>query len=214
MFIEFVMLLEIFNTRFTMFYRKYYKFFLDKLFIFLISPILLIALIIIGIGVYLILGSPIIFKQQRVGLNNKIFTIFKFRSMPLDWKPGEGKIKDLKIFSKFLRNYSLDELPEFFNVIKGDMSIVGPRPLLPEYLKFYTESEMLRHTVKPGLTGLAQVKGRNAISWEKKFQYDILYVNEYTWMLDLKILLNTIQLLLNPSKIYPNSDTEMPPFRR
>jgi lipopolysaccharide/colanic/teichoic acid biosynthesis glycosyltransferase len=94
------------------------------------------------------------------------------------------------------------------------MSIVGPRPLLPEYLKFYTESEMLRHTVKPGLTGLAQIKGRNAISWEKKFQYDILYVNEYTFMLDLKIFLNTIQLLLKPSKIYLNVDTEMPPFRR
>jgi lipopolysaccharide/colanic/teichoic acid biosynthesis glycosyltransferase len=184
------------------------------MFIILITPLLLIILVIIGIGVYLTLGSPIIFKQQRVGLNNRIFTIFKFRTMPLDWKPGEGKIKDLKIFSKFLRNYSLDELPEFFNVIKGDMSIVGPRPLLPEYLKFYTESEMLRHTVKPGLTGLAQIKGRNAISWEIKFQYDILYVHEYTLILDMKIFLSTLQLLVNPSKIYPKNDTEMPPFRR
>jgi lipopolysaccharide/colanic/teichoic acid biosynthesis glycosyltransferase len=209
-----VTLLEKLNTRFTVFYRKYFKFFLDKLFIILITPLLLIILVVIGIGVYLTLGSPIIFKQQRVGLNNRIFTIFKFRSMPLDWKPGEGKIKDLKIFSKFLRKYSLDELPEFFNVVKGDMSIVGPRPLLPEYLKFYTESEMLRHTVKPGLTGLAQIKGRNAISWGKKFQYDILYVNEYTFILDLKIFLNTIQLLLKPSKIYPNNETEMPPFHR
>lgn len=176
-------------------YAKYFKRILD----FLLSLIALIVLspilIIIAILVRVKLGSPVIFKQQRPGKNEKIFTLYKFRSMT-DKRDENGNLlpdsERLTKFGKALRSTSLDELPELFNILKGDMAIVGPRPLLVEYLPLYNEEQKQRHNVRPGLTGLAQVNGRNTISWEEKFKEDINYVKNITFKGDIKIILKTI----------------------
>ncbi len=176
-------------------YAKYFKRILD----FLLSLIALIVLspilIIIAILVRVKLGSPVIFKQQRPGKNEKIFTLYKFRSMT-DKRDENGNLlpdsERLTKFGKALRSTSLDELPELFNILKGDMAIVGPRPLLVEYLPLYNEEQKQRHNVRPGLTGLAQVNGRNTISWEEKFNEDINYVKNITFKEDIKIILKTI----------------------
>jgi sugar transferase EpsL len=141
------------------------------------------------------LGSPIFFKQQRPGLNGKPFYLYKFRTMieELD-ENGEPLPDHLRLtpIGQFLRKYSLDELPQLFNVLKGDISLVGPRPLLMEYLKLYTPEQARRHEVKPGITGWAQVNGRNAITWEEKFELDVWYVDNRSFWLDLKILFLTV----------------------
>ena len=177
-------------------YRNYIKRFLDftlSLFAFIV---LLPILAIIAILVRIKLGSPVIFKQERPGKDEKIFTLYKFRTMT-NKKDAEGNLlpdKDrLTKFGKFLRSTSLDELPELINIIKGDMSIVGPRPLAVVYLPFYNENEKHRHDVRPGLTGLAQVNGRNALQWEKRFEYDVQYVENITLMNDIKIIFKTIK---------------------
>lgn len=162
-------------------YAKYFKrmldFILSLIALIILSPILLIVAILVRIK----LGTPIIFKQQRPGKNEKIFTLYKFRTMT-DKKDENGNLlpdsERLTKFGKLLRSTSLDELPELINILKGDMAIVGPRPLLVEYLPYYTEEEKHRHDVRPGLTGLAQVNGRNSISWEEKFKYDVQYVKK------------------------------------
>jgi sugar transferase EpsL len=141
------------------------------------------------------LGSPIFFKQQRPGLNEKPFYIYKFRSMK-DLKDSEGKLLPdslrLTVFGSFLRKYSLDEFPQLISVLKGDLSLVGPRPLLMEYLPLYTKEQAKRHRVKPGITGWAQVNGRNDITWEEKFKLDIWYVDNQSLLLDLKIICLTL----------------------
>jgi lipopolysaccharide/colanic/teichoic acid biosynthesis glycosyltransferase len=156
------------------------------------SPIILI----VTICVYLKLGKPILYNQKRPGKNEKIFLLYKFRSMS-NAKDGYGNIlpndKRISTFGKFLRSTSLDELPALLNVLKGDMSLVGPRPLLVDYLEFYNSEEKLRHSVLPGITGLAQINGRNEISWEDKFKLDIWYVKNQSFFLDLKILILTIK---------------------
>ena len=175
-------------------YAKYIKRMLD----FILSLIALIVLsplmIIIGILVRIKLGKPVIFKQKRPGKNEKIFTLYKFRTMT-DEKDEQGNLladeKRLTKFGKFLRSTSLDELPELWNILKGEMAIVGPRPLLVEYLPLYNEEQKHRHDIKPGLTGLAQISGRNAIQWEEKFKEDIEYVNNTTFIQDTKIILKT-----------------------
>ncbi|MGN1352117.1 MAG: sugar transferase [Clostridia bacterium] len=175
-------------------YAKYIKRMLD----FILSLIALIVLsplmIIIGILVRIKLGKPVIFKQKRPGKNEKIFTLYKFRTMT-DEKDEQGNLladeKRLTKFGKFLRSTSLDELPELWNILKGEMAIVGPRPLLVEYLPLYNEEQKHRHDIKPGLTGLAQISGRNAIQWEEKFKEDIEYVNNITFIQDTKIILKT-----------------------
>lgn len=175
-------------------YAKYIKRMLD----FILSLIALIVLsplmIIIGILVRIKLGRPVIFKQKRPGKNEKIFTLYKFRTMT-DEKDEQGNLladeKRLTKFGKFLRSTSLDELPELWNILKGEMAIVGPRPLLVEYLPLYNEEQKHRHDIKPGLTGLAQITGRNAIQWEEKFKEDIEYVNNITFIQDTKIILKT-----------------------
>lgn len=176
-------------------YVKYFKRILD----FLLSLIALIVLspilIIIAILVRVKLGSPVIFKQQRPGKNEKIFTLYKFRSMTHKRDENGNLLPDserLTKFGKALRSTSLDELPELFNILKGDMAIVGPRPLLVEYLPLYSKEQKQRHNVRPGLTGLAQVNGRNTISWEEKFNEDINYVKNITFKGDIKIILKTI----------------------
>jgi len=151
--------------------------------------------IIIAILVKVNLGSPIIFKQERPGKDGKVFNLYKFRSMT-DERDENGKLLPNEIrltkFGKILRSTSLDELPEAFNILRGDMSIVGPRPLLVGYLPYYTEEELARHDVRPGLTGLAQVNGRNAIDWDEKLAYDIEYVSRITFAGDIKIIISTV----------------------
>ncbi len=156
----------------------------------LLSPLLLVIAVIVRIK----LGSPVIFKQQRPGLHGNAFCMYKFRTMT-DARDTDGNLmpdeKRLPAFGKFLRSTSLDELPELFCVLKGDMSLIGPRPLMMKYLPRYTPEQARRHEVKPGITGWAQVNGRNAISWEEKFQLDVWYVDNWNLWIDFKILLKT-----------------------
>ncbi|MCE5253293.1 MAG: sugar transferase [Actinomycetia bacterium] len=144
--------------------------------------------------VLLSMGSPILFRQQRAGLHGRIFTLYKFRTMRACSGPEGELLPDsqrLTRLGRFLRSTSLDELPELFNVLKGDMSLVGPRPLLAEYLPLYSADQARRHEVRPGITGLAQISGRNKLGWEKRFALDIYYVEHQSWGLDLRILLRT-----------------------
>lgn len=145
------------------------------------------------------LGTPLLFRQQRPGLHGKPFTIYKFRTMT-DARDAQGNllsdVERLPIFGRFLRSTSLDELPELWNVVKGDMSLVGPRPLRVEYLPLYTEHQARRHEVRPGISGWAQVNGRNALSWEERFELDVWYVDHLSFRLDLKIILRTIRTIL------------------
>ena len=157
----------------------------------LASPVLLIVAILVRMK----LGSPIFFRQARVGLNGEIFEMIKIRTMKDAYDTNGEPLPDserLTSFGQFLRKTSLDELPELINVLKGDMSLVGPRPLLVEYLPLYSEEQMRRHNVRPGITGYAQVNGRNNISWAKKFELDIYYVNHFSLYLDIKILWQTV----------------------
>ena len=175
-------------------YRFYIKPLLDRFFaislLICLSPLVLILAFLIRC----LNGSPILFKQARPGFKEKIFTIYKFRTMN-DKKDCEGKplsdIERTTRFGKFLRATSLDELPELLNILKGEMSFVGPRPLLVKYLPLYDDVQKRRHSVKPGLTGLAQINGRNDISWEKRFEYDVFYVDNLSFKMDLKIVLRT-----------------------
>ncbi|QXM06673.1 sugar transferase [Crassaminicella indica] len=156
----------------------------------LLAPILIIVALLIKVK----LGSPVIFIQERPGIHGKIFRMYKFRTM-LNTKDSSGRLlsdeERLTNFGKFLRKTSIDELPELVNVLKGDMSLVGPRPLLVEYLPLYNKEQSRRHEVRPGITGWAQINGRNAISWEEKFKLDVWYVDHWSLWLDLKILFMT-----------------------
>ncbi len=161
----------------------------------LLSPVLLILAVLVRVK----LGSPVLFKQERPGKNEKIFTLCKFRTMT-DEKDEKGNLLPdavrLTKFGKFLRGTSLDELPELLNILKGDMSIVGPRPLLVSYLPYYSERERLRHSVRPGLTGLAQVSGRNYIDWDRRLAKDVEYVENLSFRMDMKVLWMTVQTVL------------------
>ena len=161
------------------------------------------------------LGSPVIFKQQRPGLNGKIFTMYKFRSMT-DAKDKDGNLlsdaERLPRFGKLLRATSLDEIPEFINVLKGDMSLIGPRPLLVEYLERYNDEQKRRHEVRPGITGWAQVNGRNAISWEEKFKYDVEYVDKLNFLLDMRIVFLTIKKIVVKEGISQEGNATMEKF--
>ena len=171
----------------------------------LLSPVFLLVAVMVRIN----LGSPIIFCQERPGKNEKTFKLYKFRSMS-DLRDINGNLMsdDVRLtrFGRFLRSTSLDELPELWNILKGDMSIVGPRPLLVEYLPYYTEEEKLRHCVRPGLTGLAQINGRNTLTWDEKFQYDIEYVENITFISDLSIVLKTVKKVFKRSDILVGSE--------
>jgi sugar transferase EpsL len=161
------------------------------------------------------LGSPVLFAQERIGLNGKFFQMYKFRTMT-DERDEEGNLlpdhRRLTSFGKWLRATSLDELPELFVILKGDMSLVGPRPLLPRYLPRYSKEQARRHEVKPGLTGWAQVNGRNAISWPKKFKLDVWYVDHQSIWLDLKILFLTVWMVFKKEGISAKDDATMPEF--
>lgn len=160
--------------------------------------------LIVAILVKVKLGSPVIFTQDRPGKDEKIFKLYKFRTMT-DEKDANGNLlpdsERLTKFGKILRATSLDELPEAFNIVKGDMSIIGPRPLLPSYLEWYTEDEKHRHDVRPGLSGLAQVNGRNFLDWDKRFELDVIYAKNITFVGDLKIVLQTVKKFFTHSNI-------------
>lgn len=194
------------------FYEKFIKrpmdFILSLVALIALSPVLLIVAILVRIK----LGSPVLFKQSRPGKNEKIFNLYKFRSMTSQ-KDSKGSLLPDEIrltkFGKLLRSTSLDELPSLINILKGDISIVGPRPLLVQYLPLYNKIQRRRHEVRPGLTGLAQVNGRNAISWEEKFNYDLKYVDKVTFFGDLLIILKTIIKVFVKEGISSNTSATM-----
>lgn len=175
-------------------YQKYVKRLLDILFSLLFIILLSPLMILISLVVRFNLGSPIIFTQERTGLHEKTFTLYKFRSMT-DERDENGELlpNEMRMtkFSKIFRSTSLDELPELFNILKGDMSFIGPRPLLTEYIELYNDEQRKRHNVRPGLTSYTAVNGRSTLSWERRFEMDTWYVNNVTFLLDLKILIKT-----------------------
>ena len=185
-------------------YNKYIKRILDILisltFIVLFSWLYLILTILVRIK----LGSPVLFCQERPGYNEKIFKLYKFRTMT-DKRDEKGNLlpdsERLTKFGSMLRSTSLDELPEMFNILKGDMSLIGPRPLLVEYLPYYTAEERLRHSVRPGLTGLAQVSGRNYLAWDKRLAKDVEYVNHISFIMDVRIIIKTIMVVFKKEDV-------------
>ena len=194
-------------------YRRYIKRLLDIILasigLILLSPVFLILMILVRTK----LGSPVFFHQDRPGKNGEIFGLLKFRSMT-DERDEEGKLLPdavrLTHFGRILRATSLDELPEFLNILKGDMSFVGPRPLLVRYLPYYTEEEMHRHDVRPGLTGLAQINGRNALNWEDRFRYDLEYVRNLSFAMDVKIVLGTVGKVLHHTGVQSGAEQTVP----
>lgn len=191
--------------------KRLIDFLIAALSIIIFSPLLIILAILVRVK----LGGPVIFKQERPGLNGKVFKLYKFRTMT-DAKDENGNLLDdeyrLTSFGKKLRSTSLDELPELYNILKGDMSIVGPRPLLVKYLPLYSDEQKRRHDVRPGLTGLAQVSGRNAITWTEKFNKDIEYVDKVSFGLDVSIFFKTIYCVLKREGINSDSAATMEDF--
>ncbi|MDY2980885.1 MAG: sugar transferase [Fusobacterium sp.] len=196
-------------------YRKFFKRFLDIICSLGFIICFWWLYILVAVLVKKKLGSPVIFKQERPGLNGKIFTMYKFRSMT-DVKDKNGNLlsdaERLPRFGQILRSTSLDEIPEFINVLKGDMSLIGPRPLLVEYLERYNDEQKRRHNVRPGITGWAQVNGRNAISWEQKFKYDVEYVDNVNLLLDMKIVFLTIKKIFIKEGISQEGNATMEKF--
>lgn len=196
-------------------YSKYLKRIFDIILSLTIIILFWWLILIIAILVKIFLGSPVIFKQERPGKDEKIFTLYKFRTMT-DEKDENGNLlsdeKRLNKFGKFLRSTSLDELPEIINVLKGEMSFVGPRPLLVEYLELYDDRQKYRHKVRPGLTGLAQVNGRNDTTWEARFNHDIEYVKNVTFWNDIKIILKTVNLVFTRKGVNEQGSVTMTKF--
>ncbi len=194
------------------FVKRVFDFVLSLAALIVLSPVLIVLSVLVRIN----LGSPILFRQARPGLKEKIFIFYKFRTMTNE-KDEFGELlpdeKRLTRFGRFMRLSSLDELPQLFNILKGDMSIIGPRPLLVDYLHLYNQEQMLRHTVRPGLVGLAGVKGRNAQSWEDKFNYDIQYVKNLSFWLDCKIFFLAIYTVLNHKGVNQEGAATSHPFK-
>ena len=192
---------------------------MKRLFDLVFSLILLLLLspVMLGVSVciLLIMGWPVFFRQERPGRHGRLFAMYKFRTMS-DRRDANGDLlpdsQRLGRFGRFLRSSSLDELPELLNVIRGDMSLVGPRPLLPEYLPLYDENQARRHEVRPGITGWAQVKGRNALSWPEKFELDVWYVDHQSMALDLRILFLTVGQVLKTSDVSQEGHATMSKF--
>lgn len=191
-------------------YRRFVKrgfdILLSGMALILLSPVFLVVALLVRTK----LGSPVIFHQARPGYRERIFTLCKFRTMT-DARDEKGELlpdaERLTAFGSFLRSTSLDELPELWNIFRGDMSLIGPRPLLTGYLPYYTERERLRHTVRPGLTGLAQVSGRNFIAWDERLEKDVEYVEQLSFLLDLRILFQTIAVVLKKEDVAVETDS-------
>lgn len=197
-------------------YELYYKRILDLILALLGLVILAPVMLVVAVLIRKKIGKPVIFNQLRPGLNEKIFKMYKFRTMTSECDENGVLLPDekrLTPFGKFLRSTSLDELPELFNVLKGEMSLVGPRPLLPEYLPLYNQEQAQRHNVKPGITGWAQVNGRNSISWEEKFTLDIYYVKNFNFILDLNIIFMTFKKVLIREGVASKFSVTMEPFK-
>ncbi|MDC0534206.1 sugar transferase [Francisellaceae bacterium] len=192
--------------------KRFFDISLSLFLLIMLLPIIFILYIVI----YLKLGPPVIFKQGRPGYREKIFTIYKFRTMTSETDQNGNLLPDsirLTKFGKFLRALSLDELPQLLNVLKGEMSFVGPRALLREYLPLYNQEQKKRHLVKPGITGWAQINGRNAISWEQKFKYDVWYVEHQSILLDMKIMWFTLVKVIKRSDINQDGQATMEKFK-
>ena len=189
-----------------MFIKRGLDIILSGMALLVLSPVFLVVAVLVRVK----LGSPVIFHQERPGYREKIFTLCKFRTMT-DEKDAQGELLPdsvrLTAFGSFLRKTSLDELPELWNIFRGDMSIIGPRPLLVGYLPYYTQRERLRHTVRPGLTGLAQVSGRNFIAWDHRLAKDVEYVEHLTFLMDLKILWKTVMVVLKEEDVAVETDS-------
>lgn len=195
-----------------LFFKRFFDFILSLIAIIMLSPVCLIVIVLVRIK----LGSPVFFTQKRPGKDEKIFKMYKFRTMTNEVDENGNLLPDdkrLTKFGKLLRSTSLDELPELFNILKGDMSIVGPRPLLVRYLPLYNEYQKHRHDARPGFTGWAQCNGRNSISWEEKFDLDVYYVNHITFLLDVKIIFKTVKTVLCREGISSEASATMEEFR-
>ena len=200
--------------------QRFYVEYIKRIFDFCLALILLVILgipmLIVAFFVRKKLGSPVIFRQERPGKDGKIFSMYKFRSMTNECDENGQLLSDeirLTEFGKKLRSTSLDELPELFNILKGDMSFIGPRPLLVRYLPLYNERQKHRHDVRPGITGYAQVNGRNAISWEEKFEKDVWYVEHISFWTDIKILFKTVAVVLAREGISSETAVTMEEFK-
>ncbi|MGF9891938.1 sugar transferase [Priestia megaterium] len=197
-------------------YRRYIKRLLDIILSLVAIIFLSLLFLTVAFLVRVKLGSPVLFKQKRPGMNEKIFLMYKFRTMT-DERDEDGELlpDDVRLtkFGKFLRSTSLDELPELFNILKGDMSLVGPRPLLVQYLPLYNNHQKRRHEVRPGLSGLAQVNGRNSISWEDKFDLDVKYVENISLTTDIRIILLTIKKVFIREGINSETAATIEPFK-
>jgi len=197
-------------------YRKFGKRLIDIVVSFLWLIVLMPLLLILAILIRFKLGSPILFKQDRPGLNGKIFRLYKFRTMT-DERNEYGELlpdeERLTSFGKTLRATSMDELPELWNILKGNMSLVGPRPLLVEYLPLYSTEQLRRHNVRPGLTGHAQINGRNAINWSEKFRYDCWYVDNLSFWLDMKVIFLTVAKVFSRKGISSSTSVTMERFK-
>ena len=196
-------------------YARYLKRMIDFILALIILLIIWPILLILWLLVVLNLGAPAIFTQERPGLHEKVFKLYKFRSMTNEKDENGNLLPDEKRLTKFgkaLRSTSLDELPEIINILKGDMSFVGPRPLLVQYLPLYNEEQKHRHDVRPGLTGLAQINGRNILSWEERFKFDVEYVQTVSLLNDLKIIFKTVKLVITKKGISPSQNVTMEYF--
>lgn len=193
--------------------KRLLDFFLSLVALIVLSPLIIVLII---VGAIKMKGNPF-FTQERPGWNEKVFKLIKFRTMSNEKDKDGNLLPDnarLNAYGKFLRATSMDELPELFNICKGDMSIIGPRPLLVKYLPYYTDRERIRHTIRPGLTGYAQVHGRNEITWEKKFELDVWYVEHLTFMTDVKIILDTIKVVLSHEGVSLNALEDFDEYRK
>lgn len=199
-----------------MIYGSWGKRMLDVVVVLIMAPVVLAVCTIVAVGVGLSLGWPVLYSQPRPGLGGRPFRLYKFRTMT-SARDAKGRLladaERLTPFGKVLRASSIDELPELWNVLVGEMSLVGPRPLLMQYLPLYTLAQRRRHEVRPGITGWAQVNGRNAISWEQKFEYDVWYVDHQSFLLDLRILWVTVVRVVQRSGISPPGAETMPEFQ-
>ena len=192
--------------------KRLFDIFFSIFLLVLLSPLL----VLIAILVWIFIGRPVLFSQIRPGLNEELFTLVKFRTMTNETDSNGVLLEDvlrLNKFGKFLRSTSLDELPELWNILKGEMSFVGPRPLLVEYLPLYSSQQKERHNVRPGITGWAQINGRNAISWEEKFDLDVWYVGHRTFWLDIRILFMTVSSVIKREGVSAQSHATMPIFK-